>query len=54
MGLRQLPYMLAKFVFPLMKYDGYVGLTVALELYIVFHMHVRSTYVVSYEYEYIL
>merc|ERR1711924_468751 len=29
MGLRQIPYMLAKFVFPLMKYDGYVGLTLA-------------------------
>ena len=29
MGLRQLPYILAKLVFPLMKYEGYVGLTVA-------------------------
>ena len=29
MGLRQIPYMLAKFVFPLMKYEGYVGLTIA-------------------------
>ena len=29
MGLRQIPYMLAKFVFPLMKYDGYIGLTIA-------------------------
>ena len=28
-GLRQIPYMLAKFVFPLMTYEGYVGLTVA-------------------------
>ena len=28
-GLLQIPYMLAKFVFPLMKYDGYVGLTMA-------------------------
>ena len=29
MGLRQLPYMLAKFVFPMMKYEGYIGLTMA-------------------------
>ena len=29
MGQRQVPYMLAKYVFPLMKYDGYVGLTLA-------------------------
>ena len=29
MGLRQIPYMLAKYVFPLMKYEGYAGLTIA-------------------------
>ena len=29
MGLRQVPYMLAKYVFTLMKYEGYVGLTKA-------------------------
>lgn len=29
MGLRQIPYMQAKYVFPLMKYVGYVGLTIA-------------------------
>ena len=28
-GLLQIPYMLAKFVFPMMKYEGFVGLTVA-------------------------
>ena len=28
-GALQIPYMLAKFVFPLMKYEGYVGLTMA-------------------------
>lgn len=28
-GLLQIPYMLAKLVFPLMKYDGFVGLTLA-------------------------
>ena len=28
-GALQIPYMLAKFVFPLMQYEGYVGLTVA-------------------------
>ena len=28
-GLLQIPYMLAKFVFPLMKYEGFVGLSIA-------------------------
>ena len=28
-GALQIPYMLAKFVFPLMQYEGFVGLTVA-------------------------
>ena len=28
-GALQIPYMLAKFVFPLMKYEGFVGLTLS-------------------------